>query len=186
MGMGTVSWRRGSVCLMASIFWLLTSPLPSLSFTVSLRTTWFVPFCLQMCNSTVWSLSELGVKRSSLGMSTSVAHSVTHSPSCCIKRGCTVTKIALEIPLPPRSPTRPISKPQQPSFRTVSDKHALLVDLSLLRRRPTGGWLAVNAEPWRDWGSWRINNLQASGHAHVSWTGLTGRKRAHATKAHQK
>ncbi len=33
------------------------------------------------------SLSEVGVKCSSLGMSTSFTHSVTHSPSCCMKEG---------------------------------------------------------------------------------------------------
>lgn len=61
-------------------------------------------------------LSKFEVKRSSLGMSTALEHSVTHSPSCRIKRGCTLTETDLEIPLPPndRRLLAPSPKPNGP------------------------------------------------------------------------
>lgn len=110
------------------------------------------------------ALSEVGVKHSSLGMSSSFAHSVTHSPSCCIKRGCTVTKTDLEIPLPPVAYAPPLSKTQRPIFRTLSDKHDLLVDPSLLRRMPTGRWVVEYLGSWQVCGC-RINNLKDLDHA---------------------
>lgn len=47
-----------------------------------------------------------------------------------------------KIPLPPGvAYAPPLSKTQRPIFRTLSDKHDLLIVLSLLRRRPTGRWI---------------------------------------------
>lgn len=166
MGMGTVSWRRGSMCLMASIFLHFTN-LPLLSSSLFENHFFFFSYFLLPLDvqlEGLIALSEVGVKHSSLGMSSSFAHSVTHSPSCCIKRGCTVTKTDLEIPLPPVAYAPPLSKTQRPIFRTLSDKHDLLVDPSLLRRMPTGRWVVEYLGSWQVCGC-RINNLKDLDHA---------------------
>lgn len=169
--MGTVSWRRGSVCLMASIFLRFTTLLPvspSLSLSLWKPLSFFrLPSTRQMCNLKVWS------RRQKSGLSVHpwgclpLSHILTLTLLPVVsKRGCKWRRQIQRYPSPPPwSPTRPPrSKTQRPIFRTLSDKHDLIVDLSPFRKKPAGRRGVVYQRLRQDCWWCRTNNLQSSDH----------------------
>lgn len=85
----------------------------------------FEPFPAALRRARLLSLLE--VRRSSFRTSACLKHSNVWSPSCIVKRGCTVTKVqVLRYPSHPPSVAyaRPLSpKLKRPFFRALSDKH---------------------------------------------------------------
>lgn len=122
-----------------------------------------------MCNLKVWSLCQ----KSGLSVHPWGRLSLSHSLTFLLyQRGCTVTKTDSEIPLPPVRLRAPLSKNQRPIFRTLSDKHDFLVDLSLFIRRLTGAQILLYLGSWQVCCGCRITNLKASDHASLlNWLG---------------
>lgn len=129
MGMGTVSWRRGCLCLVASIVASSRHRCsPRFSFLSLKRDFFFLPLDFLPpldVQLQVWSCRQKPRLSVHPWGYRTLTHSVARSPSCSIKRGCKWRRQPQTYPV---AYAPPLSKAQRPIFRTLSDKHSLLVE----------------------------------------------------------
>lgn len=151
MGMGTVSWRQGSVCLIASISLLFT--LFALALALSFKTTVIYFYFLLPLDAKLKGLisQKLGLSVHPWGC-LPLLHILSPLFFLLYQKLVQVTKVVLDIPLPQGRLRAPFSsKPNGPFFRTLSDKHDLLIDLFLFTKARCGCrvvQLQITQERW--------------------------------------